>query len=339
MKQLRMGVIGTGVAAELLHWPALEGMKDRYAIVAVTNRTREKAQAFADLIGLDHSQIAEDYRALIEREDVDVVLLALPPQLNLEVATQAARAGKHIICEKPIAVNLVEAREMLDIPQAFGVKLLIAENFRYDAAVRKARELIDAGEIKAPYMISYQYVQPVPADDIIAERPWRQKPEHAGGFISDHGVHMINVIRFLMGEIRCIHALGSDRREHLSGPDSAVINLTFESGTIGSVQWSFAVASDASNRIELYSDDGTLELSGGGLCLKRLGQPDRQIALDGVSSFTSEFEDFHSALVTGSTPLITPRDAFQDLEAAEAVYRSICSGKVVELTVETKDEA
>ena len=102
MKQpLRLGLIGTGIAARLLHWPALKQMTDRYRLVAVANRTRAKAEAFADMAGLDPGAVYSDYRDLLARQDLDVVLLALPPRLNFEVARNAAEAGLDIICQKP----------------------------------------------------------------------------------------------------------------------------------------------------------------------------------------------------------------------------------------------
>ena len=77
---------------------------------------------------------------------------------------------------KSSAATLDDAKAMAALPGEFGVRLLIAENFRYDAAVQKAQELIDAGLIAPPFIVSYQFVQPVPPDDEIAGRPWRQNP-------------------------------------------------------------------------------------------------------------------------------------------------------------------
>ena len=168
---LRLGIVGTGVAARELHWPALKGMPDRFQVVALANRSRDKAEAFADLVGIERPAVYSDYRKLLAREDVDVVALALPPQLNYEVARAAAGAGIHVICEKPIAVTLEEARAMVALPEEFGVQLLIAENFRYDGAVQKARALIDQGQVAPPFMMSYQYIQPLPVNYEIAGRP------------------------------------------------------------------------------------------------------------------------------------------------------------------------
>jgi predicted dehydrogenase len=331
MKPLRLGIIGTGVAARLLHWPALEQLSDRFQVVAVANRSRDKGESFAGLVGIDRSVVYTDYRELLARGDLDVVDLVLPPQLNYTVAHAAAKAGLHVICEKPIATTVAEAQAMVALPEEFGVQLLIAENFRYDNAVRKARSLIEEGAIAAPFMLSYRWMQPVPPGDEIASRPWRQKPAHAGGIMTDHGVHMIDVVRYLMGEVSEVQAFALDQRGHLGGSDSAVYNLKFESGAVGSIQWSFGVATHLETGIQMWADDGTLEISASEVRLTKPGQTDAVFSATGPSSFYNEFRDFYGALVEGTAALVTPTDALRDLETVLAAHHSSVSGEVVHL--------
>ena len=338
MKPLRLGLIGTGVAARLLHWPALKQMTDRYRLVAVANRTRTKAEAFADMAGLDAGAVYSDYQELLARDDLDVVLLALPPEFNYEVARVVAEAGLDIICEKPIAATIDDAQAMARLPQEFGVRLLIAENFRYDAAVLKTRELIDAGRIGPPFMVSYQFVQSVPPGDEIAGRPWRQNPVHAGGIFSDHGVHMIDVVRYLMGEVAAVQVFGRDLRGDLVGIDTAVYNLKFESGAVGSIQWSFAVASEPDWLIQLWAENGTLRITPSEVHLQQKGQPDELVPVLPGQSFVNEFLDFYEALLHDQSPVMTVQDALQDLRTVLAAHQSAESGVVVSLNTERNCE-
>jgi len=337
MKQpLRLGLIGTGVAARLLHWPALSQMSERYRLVAVANRTRAKAEAFADMAGLDPGAVYQDYQDLLARVDLDVVLLALPPELNYEVARAAAQAGLDIICEKPIAATLDQARAMAILPQEFGVQLLIAENFRYDAAIQRARQLIEAGRVGSPLMASYQFVQPVPPDDEIAARPWRQNPVYAGGIFTDHGVHMIDAVRYLMGEVAAVQVFGRDLRPHLVGLDTAVYNLQFQSGAVGSIQWSFAVASEPDWLIHLWAETGSLRIGPNEVQLLAQGQPAELFPIQGRQSFVNEFLDFYEVLVNGRQPQMTVQDALQDLRTILAAHQSAESGSVVSLSLNTR---
>ena len=336
MKQIRLGIIGTGVAARLLHWQALQQMPERYRIVAVANRSRKKGEAFADLVGLEREAVCADYRDLLARGDLDAVLLTLPTNLNYEVARAAAEAGIDVICEKPIAPGLEQGQAMLRLPERFGVKLLIAENFRYDAAVQKARELIDSGRVQAPFMLSYQYVQPVPLDDEIANTGWRQADDYtgSGGFLIDHGVHMIDVVRYLMGEIAALQVFAANRRAHVSGFDTAVYNLKFASGTLGSIQWSFCVASEQVSLIRLWSDDDTITIGVDEVRLQRQGAADEVFRCPPYRSFLNEWIDFYAALVHGRTPIMTPHDAWKDLQAALAANRSAVAGDIIAVDAE-----
>lgn len=331
LQQLNLGIIGTGVAARILHWPALKQLSDRYRIVAVANRTRSKGVAFADMIGLDRSAVYTDYRELLTRDDVDVVDLALPPSMNVEAATAAARAGIHVICEKPLAITLEGARAIAALPGTFDVKVFVAENFRYENSVRQARAIIDEGVVEPPFLICYKWMQPVPPDDEIASRPWRQAPEHAGGFLSDHGVHMIDVVRYLMGDAAAVHAFGLDRSAFLTGFDNAVFNLEFLSGAIGSIQWSFTVDSDLTWLLELWSADGTLTVDADRVVLTRQGQPPTVFDVTGPSSFVNEFEDFYQAIVNGKPPEMMIKDGLADLRTILAAHQSIVDRDIVSL--------
>ena len=337
MQPLKLGIIGTGIAARELHWPALKQMPDRYQVVAVANRSRDKAEAFADMVGLKSASVYSDYCQLLARDDLDVVDLALPPQLNYKVARAAAESGMHVICEKPIAITMEEAHAMVALSSEFGIQVLIAENFRYDNAIRKAKMLLDEGKINSPFMLSYQYVQPVPPSDEIASRPWRQQPAHAGGCLSDHGVHMIDVIRYLMGEVAEVQVFGCDLHSYLAGMDTAVYNLKFESGAVGSIQWSFSVASEQRSIIQLWSEDGTMQISPDEVSVMRRGHADEAFPVSGPTSFLNEFEDFYAVLTQGQVPLVTAQDALRDLETVLAAYRSAIANEVIVLDRERRN--
>jgi len=335
MRRLRLGLIGTGVAARIMHWPALEQLRDRYELVAVANRTLSKAESFADMAGVDRSAVYADYRELLARDDIDVVDVLLPPQMNLEVIQAATERDIHVICEKPIATTLEDAEAIAALAEDGVPRVFIAENFRYENAVRRARALLDEGVIGRPFMISYQWLQPVTPDDEISSRPWRQKPAHAGGIFSDHGVHMIDVLRFLMGDVQSVHVFATDRQTHTVGFDSATYQFTFQSGAIGSIQWSFCVASELSWSAQLWAEDGTLHVYPDRVELKRLGAKDCIYSANGPFSFVNEFIDFYDAITGDGTPMMTAADALNDLKTILAAHKSAMTGEVI--TVQNGD--
>src|SRR5262245_24802886 len=108
---LNLGIIGTGSALRRLHWPVIQKMPDVFRVVALANRTRSKAEAFAADMG--GARIYEDYRALLDDPEVDVVLTAVPIAINARVLIDAIQAGKHVMAEKPIAATVAEAGEVV----------------------------------------------------------------------------------------------------------------------------------------------------------------------------------------------------------------------------------
>jgi predicted dehydrogenase len=320
---LRLGIIGTGVAVQLLHRPALEELPERYEVRALANRTVSKAQELADQMGVPRDRVYADYEELLACDDIDVVLLALPPKLNYEVSEKALRADKHVICEKPIAASLEDARKMVELPSRYGKKLYIAENFRYEKAIQETKRLLDEGTISRPYMMLYKWMQHVPEDDEIATRPWRKDSGLPGGFLSDHGIHMIDVVRFLLGDIEELQVYGGELAAHVAGVDTALYNMKCRSGTLCSVQWSFAADSNDMSKIELWARDGSLRVSMDRIEI-RTGGDTKVVELQGAkSSFYYEWLDFYDAITGSAQPLMTPEEGLADLIAIQKAYESI----------------
>lgn len=127
MKKIRLGVIGTGLAWERLHYPAILELGGRYEIAALVNRTRKDAEEFAKKINLDIKNVYDDYREMLKRTDIDAVDILVPIEQNYEVSESVATAGKHFICEKPMAPNMEQARKFVELAGRYKVKIMIAE--------------------------------------------------------------------------------------------------------------------------------------------------------------------------------------------------------------------
>lgn len=331
MRKLRLGIIGTGVAARLLHWPALKELSACYQVVGLANRTRAKALELARLAGVPEEAVYEDYCELLKRGDLDVVDILLPPQMNRVVAEAAAQRGLHVICEKPIAVTLEDAQAIAGLPDRYGVQVLIAENFRYEELVQETRRLLDEGCIGRPFLLSYEYTQYVPPDDLISRRPWRQSPAHAGGIFSDHGVHMIDVLRYLLGDVESVQVMACDLHPDCVGLDTAVYNLTFASGALGAIGWSFAVCTPTEWSARIWGTEGTLMLTKDELRWRRRDGVEEVRRASGASSFVREFADFHAAITVGRPPAMTLDEALEDLRTTLAAHRSAVKKSVVYL--------
>jgi predicted dehydrogenase len=149
MKRVKLGIIGCGIAARTLHWPVLQKLNNDYAITAVCNHTEKKAQEFAQMLG--GIPYFLDYRELLNCSDVEAVAILLPVQLNYQVVKAAVAAGKHILVEKPLAVSVAEAEELVNLIKDYPQVTMVAENFRYRRQFAEARSALKRNEIGEPY--------------------------------------------------------------------------------------------------------------------------------------------------------------------------------------------
>lgn len=263
-------------AAKFFDLPAEPVLK-----VAV-GRDKASLRSFADRWGWE--EIATDWQQVISRDDIDIVDIATPTALHYEMALAAARAGKQIFCEKPLALNMTQARGMADAVREAGVTAYVNHNYRRVPAVMLAKHLIDTGRLGRIFHWRGAYLQSWIIDP---EFPltWHLQAEHAGaGPLWDLGSHSVDLARFLVGEIASVQAVTTtfiqDRplpgaeagtfkagggaaaaapRGKVTVEDAAIMAVTFENGALGSFESTrFATGRKNSNLFEIYGDKGAV---------------------------------------------------------------------------------
>ncbi|GAA1136487.1 Gfo/Idh/MocA family oxidoreductase [Nocardioides aquiterrae] len=262
MRQLRVGLIGAGFMGKahsmayasmpMFFWPA-PAIPVR-AVIA--EATEELAAEGAARFGFESS--TGDWRRVIDDPTIDIVDIATPNHLHPEMAIAAAEAGKHIICEKPLARTAAEAKTMLDAVQKAGVVNMVAFNYRRTPAIALAKKYIEEGAIGEIVNFRGTYLQDWSADP---ESPlsWRFQKEIAGsGAIGDIGTHVVDLARYLAGEITAVNglartivperpkqsggrdALGTSRSGGELGPvdvdDEMLTMVRFANGAVGSIE-------------------------------------------------------------------------------------------------------
>jgi predicted dehydrogenase len=263
---LRLGIVGTGLALQQLHWPALRQLTDRVSVVAFADTASEAAGRFAATAGLGMDAYHPDYRDLLARADVDAVLILLPIPLLYDAARAALVAGKHVFCEKPPGGDLDQGRAFLRLESEFpGRVLFVAENFFYRDDLRLARSLLDGGVIGRLNVMAWRQAgQYVPRAGGFSSTPWRQQPAYRGGPHLDGGVHMIAQIRLLCGDVRRVHGLVQYANSTMGGPSDLTLNLAFVSGAIGNytaVNAEIPVPREE-HGLRLYGSEGVMVFSG-----------------------------------------------------------------------------
>lgn len=188
---VRYAVVGLGWMAQEAVLPAFAGA-DHSSLGALVSSDADKLQVLGDRYGVDRLHDYDGYEECLASGDVDAVYIALPNHLHREYAVRAARAGVHILCEKPMALDEDECREMIEAAESAGVRLMIAYRLHFDPANLRAAEIARSGTIGEPRYFSSAFSVPVRDPSDI-----RLDPATGGGTLFDIGIYCVNAARYL----------------------------------------------------------------------------------------------------------------------------------------------
>lgn len=324
MKPLRLGILGTGLAARKLYWPALSGMGQRIQVAACANRTRSKAEAFARdaKVGL----VVDSAEALFALKGLDAVLISLPIDQQPKYVLKALRAGKHVLSEKPVAASLAGGRRLLKAAQPYqrkGLTWMVGENFHFMPQVEQAERWLAEGALGDLRLVEARQSGIMDERNPYYHTPWRGDPRFVGGFVMDGGVHVANIVRRLFGLPVEVKSLTAQYNPSLPPLDSAVAALRFRDGVLGVWISSFS-AEIGGPMVALRGTRADLEIHWDHAVLKaHVGRPRTYRAPH--DSWTGQFRHF-SAVVNGAEALsFSPHDALADL----AFMQGIVQGKAL----------
>ena len=260
-KRLRAGVIGTGWWAELEHLPGLQSRAD-VEVTALCGRNPERLAALADKFGVPDR--FADWRELIARGALDLVVIVTPNVLHHPMALAALNAGLHVICEKPLAFDAAQARELAEVAQARQRATLTFFTHRAIAAAAQMKRMVDEGFLGRPLQVSAMYFS---ASHLKEGKPasWRMRRAEAGtGVLGDIGSHLIDLVRWWLGDFASVCGQWQTvTRERpggsVDGDESCSFLARLDSGVQCVVQASKLVAGRGNfQRVELFGDRGSL---------------------------------------------------------------------------------
>jgi predicted dehydrogenase len=342
---LHIAIIGCGWAG-VRHARAFDqcGAVVRWAVDLDLTRAQALADALASQQGV---RLTADYREALDDPAVDAVDVCLPHNLHAPVAIDAARAGKHVLCEKPIADTLAAADRMIASADTAGVTLMIAENERFNPLYRKVRELLDRGTIGTPALVQ-RTRECYLTRSFVEDRPWfLDAKAAAGGMMMAGGVHDFETTRMLVGDVESVYALRAPQRFlELEGDDTSVAIVRFQSGAVGTFVLSFVMKSLTTaagpevHTLRIDGDLGSLSVRDGqtihlfaeqgeSFLGERLVQHD--IVVPPQDTFLLEVAHFIHCVQTSEEPLTSGRTQRRPLELVLAAYRSMETGLPVKV--------
>ena len=249
--KVRVGIIGAGRIAEMVHMPSLKLCTDACEILAVASRRLEKAKAFAERWGIPRA--FPDWQSLLADPEVDAVVICPPSGLTAEVARAAIAANKHILCEKPLGLSYSEAALVEAEARRSPCVHMVAFTFRFVPALRYLKRLVSEGHFGEIRHWRLSYFTDFMLDPS-APVAWRNQRAQAGaGIVADMGSHGIDFARYLLGDIAAVSSVSRLyvlERPSASGQgmvpvdteDACAFSVEFASGAIGTFDLSRAVA-------------------------------------------------------------------------------------------------
>ncbi|MBD3421544.1 MAG: hypothetical protein GF398_15605 [Chitinivibrionales bacterium] len=311
MSSIKLGIIGCGIAARELHWPALKKLHRKFTLTAVCNHTQEKAKSFAELVG--NIPYVLDYRELLAREDIEAVSIILPIHLNHLVVQEALAAGKHVIVEKPLAASRTHAGLLVELEKKSPLITMVAENFRYRRIYKEAKSILADGLIGKPYAVTWNQYSHLDISGKYAQTQWRIHHQYPGGFITDGGVHHVAALRDLFGDIKVRSAMVASLNPQIGEIDTLSMQFTANNNLLGLFNCYFSSVGYTQNKILISCTTGTMSISWSKITVRDKSRVLFEKNFEKDAGFKSEFEDFYEAVRNKRKPVSTFKEAYKDL--------------------------
>lgn len=331
-RKIRYAVVGIGSIAQEAVLPAFANAENS-ELTALVSGEEDKREALGKKYGLRHTYSYENYRQCLSSGEVDAVYIALPNHLHRTYAEQAAQAGVHILCEKPLAQNEVECRKIIEAARAGGVRLMTAYRLHFESANLEAVKACESGKLGDVRIFHSAFCQQVAPGNIRLTND----VEHGGGSLFDMGIYCINAARYLFRdepvEVTAFRGSSGDRRfekseEMVSAilrfPDRlASFTCSFGAATCGSYLVAGTKGMLTLDPAYQYSMDKRLVVTVDGDTTERVFKKSDQ--------FAPELIYFSDCILNNREPEPSGEEGLVDVQIIEAVYRAANSGRAVSI--------
>ncbi len=345
---IRVAISGAGAIAERAHIPALLAVGE-FRIVALQSRTLEKARRVAEAIWTDAAArptVYDDFRAMLAREKPDAVVILTPNNLHCEYTLAAIAAGAHVLCEKPMAPNAVEARRMVEAARGARRVLMVSMQRRYGAIETTVKRALDSGAIGTPHFIRARLSHGGPEGWAPGQRWFTTASQSGGGAMLDLGVHIADLAIWYLGAVASVDGQVATLGKQIDVEDTGVAILRFRSGALGVLEASWS-SNPGLSATEIYGSAGRV----------MMGYPRNDISILGadgaeapgysraeimasfdprdlLAPFRALAHNFAEAIAGRAAPYPDGADGLRAVEAIDACYRSARIGARVELPPE-----
>lgn len=340
---IRFALIGAGNIAKI--YVAAFAAVPNATVTVVCNRTEATGRALAEQAGADW--VADFYEA-VRREDVDAVVVATPSGTHADIAVAAAKAGKHLLVEKPLDITLSRVDAILNAVEAAGVVLASVFPLRFTEGAQRAKAALDAGRLGQLTLadVSVKWFRPQSYYD----NSWRGRwATDGGGALMNQAIHNVDLVQWLAGPVTSIIGRTATLAHEMETEDTASAVLTYANGALGVIQGATSCWPGDPARVELHGNRGTIVLEEGRIVVWKLqdaapGEEDAMLALEqaagsgasdpmaiGYEKHRRQIVDLIEAIQKGRPPAIQGHEARRSVEIVRAIYRSAALNAPVSL--------
>ena len=334
---INVGIVGCGRIVEDGHALAFNDLKDRFNVVAIADATPARLDTVGDMLDVPKDKRLADWNELLALDEVELVDMALPHFLHLESAVAAAKSGKKILMEKPMATSLDEADQIMAAIRGNNATACIAHNYLYRESAMKALELIAEGAIGEPFFFRQGAFMPRHyAGTATYDSGWRAKAGMAGGgALIDNSYHYLYLAAAYLGSPVASVFTKMDTFVHdIDVEDTVLMSLTHDNGRFSAIEtgWSTGAATPVD---EIHGTEGSLVFSREAPHL-RLFRDGEFEGVDVPGGFTWGFDKlfvaYADAIEAGEPPPVSFEDGYTNIKVVMAAYESGRTGQPVDVS-------
>ena len=351
-REFRFAIAGTGLVSKI-HYEQISTIGGAW-VTAVFSRKEEKAREFAEQIGADWYT---DYNEMLQREDIDIVNIVTPSGMHADMTIAAAKAGKHVIVEKPMDISLKKAFQMIEVCREHRVKLSVISQHRFDPSALKVKSDLQSGRF-GKMVLGQCAVNWYRPQSYFDKSPWRGTwGLNGGGVLINQAIHTIDLFQHFMGEVESVYAHTAIlAHEKIEVEDAAVATVKFKNGSLGTITGTTAAYPGLMARLEIFGTCGSAVIENDQLThyyfrdeakvngqvvnlfdtveLISEGEPSDAGsdpgALNGVSH-RMQILDVMEAIRADREPSVSGEEGLKPLKIILAIYESSRTGKPVQL--------
>jgi len=335
-------VIGCGHIGEK-HARVLSELEEA-RIIAVCDNVKDRAVEFGKKY---KAKPYTDYAKLLKNKDVDIITLCTPSGMHAQMTIEAAKAGKHVVTEKPMALTLRGADMMIETCKKNNVRLFVIKQNRYNPPIKRLKEAIDKGRFGNIFLANttIRWSRPQKYYD---EDSWRGTWRMDGGVIMNQASHHIDLLRWLIGPVESVFAKIGTLAHNIEVDDTAVVVLRFKNGALGTIEATTGIfPKNLEGSIAVFGTKGSAKVGGSSVSKMEVWDfKDFENEDDEIMKFSTippdiyayshreVFKNIIGAIRTNKDPLISGIEGRATLELIQAIYKSARTGKEVRLPLE-----